>query len=229
RLKDEAQAENEDLLNKLDENIQKIIKEKVKAQVSKILPKIENTINEQLKAEVLTHLSNSFNTSHVVAANLTELELKKILIEKMERVQEKMSQKEPESTSATKEKTSKKTGKSTEGSKSHHKSAPAEEPIHTTKYLEELTHQEFDTGATDDQPVEEASQHPDLFQKQAKPSTLDHAWNKTLLATHGPIQPWIRNLAKKDDFSAFVMNRLKVDTLTPELLVGLTYELMKCS
>nr|GFB53429.1 hypothetical protein [Tanacetum cinerariifolium] len=31
------------------------------------------------------------------------------------------------------------------------------------------------------------------------------------------------------DFSAFVMNWLKVDTLTPELLAGLTYELMKRS
>ncbi|GJT86809.1 hypothetical protein Tco_1068526 [Tanacetum coccineum] len=31
------------------------------------------------------------------------------------------------------------------------------------------------------------------------------------------------------DFSAFVMNRLKVDTLTPELLTGPTYELMKGS
>nr|GFA82109.1 hypothetical protein [Tanacetum cinerariifolium] len=29
------------------------------------------------------------------------------------------------------------------------------------------------------------------------------------------------------DFLAFVMNRLKVDTLTPELLAGLTFELMK--
>nr|GEW37371.1 DNA-directed DNA polymerase [Tanacetum cinerariifolium] len=31
------------------------------------------------------------------------------------------------------------------------------------------------------------------------------------------------------DFLAFLMNRLKVDTLTPELLAGLTYELMKGS
>ncbi|GJT90771.1 hypothetical protein Tco_1079616 [Tanacetum coccineum] len=31
------------------------------------------------------------------------------------------------------------------------------------------------------------------------------------------------------DFSAFVMNRLKVDTLTPELLTGPTFELMKGS
>nr|GEY38871.1 hypothetical protein [Tanacetum cinerariifolium]GEY39222.1 hypothetical protein [Tanacetum cinerariifolium] len=88
RLRDEAQAENEDFLNKHDENIQKIIKEqvkeKVKAQVSKILPKIEKIVNEQLEAEVLTRSSNSSKTSYAVAANLSELELKKILIEKME-------------------------------------------------------------------------------------------------------------------------------------------------
>nr|GEW67012.1 hypothetical protein [Tanacetum cinerariifolium] len=81
-------VENEDFLNKLDENIQKTIKEQVKeqvkAQVSKILPKLKKTVNEQLKAEVLTRSSNSSKTSHVVAANLSELELKKILIEKME-------------------------------------------------------------------------------------------------------------------------------------------------
>nr|GEW65718.1 hypothetical protein [Tanacetum cinerariifolium] len=145
RLQNEAQVENEDFLNKLDENIQKIIKdqvkEQVKVQVSKILPKIKKTVNEQLEAEVLTSSSNSSKTSYVVAADLSELELKKILIKKMEQ------------------------------------------------------------------------------------------------------QPWISNMAKKADscisfnelmdtfvdFSAFVMNRLKVDTLTPELLAGLTYELMKGS
>nr|GEV81974.1 hypothetical protein [Tanacetum cinerariifolium] len=82
RLRDEAQAENEDFLNKLDENIQKIIKEQVKVQVSKILPKIEKTVNEQLEAEVLTRASNSSKTSYAVVADLS-VELKKILIEKM--------------------------------------------------------------------------------------------------------------------------------------------------
>ncbi|GJW03410.1 hypothetical protein Tco_1562266 [Tanacetum coccineum] len=60
------------------------VKEQVKAQVSKILPKIEKTVNEQLEAEVLTRSSNESKTSHVVAANLSELELTKILIDKME-------------------------------------------------------------------------------------------------------------------------------------------------
>nr|GEU39841.1 hypothetical protein [Tanacetum cinerariifolium] len=87
-LRDEAQAENKDFINKLDDNIKKItkdqVKEQVKAQVSKIFPKIEKTINEQLEAEVLTRLSNKSKTSHTVATNLSELELKKILIDKME-------------------------------------------------------------------------------------------------------------------------------------------------
>nr|GEU33790.1 hypothetical protein [Tanacetum cinerariifolium] len=88
RLCDEAQKENDEFLKTIDENMQKIIKEKVKeqvkVQVSKILPKIEQTVNEQLEAKVLTRSSNSLKTSHVVAADLSEMELKKILIEKME-------------------------------------------------------------------------------------------------------------------------------------------------
>ncbi|GJV69475.1 hypothetical protein Tco_1484984, partial [Tanacetum coccineum] len=232
RLRDEAQAENADFLNKLDDNIKKIIKDQVKEQVkdkvSKILLKIEKTVNEQLETEVLTHLSNESKTSHAIAANLSELELKKILINKMES-NKRRAGKEPESTSAPKEKTSKTTGKSTEGSKSHHKSAgesaQAEEPMHTAKDLEEPTHQEF------------------ITEKPAKPPTLDRDWNKTLPDAHGPDQPWLSSLAQMEDmhesfnelmdtpfdFSAFVMNRLKVDTLTPELLTGPTFELIKGS
>ncbi|GKE47531.1 hypothetical protein Tco_1478789, partial [Tanacetum coccineum] len=88
KLKDEAQAKNEAFLNSLDENIKKIIKDQVKqqvkAQVSKIFPRIKKSINKQHKAEVLTRSSIESKTSHAVAANLYELELKKILIDKME-------------------------------------------------------------------------------------------------------------------------------------------------
>ncbi|GJW07545.1 hypothetical protein Tco_1569968 [Tanacetum coccineum] len=263
RLRDEAQAENKDFLNKLDDNIKKIIKnqvkEQVKAQVSKILPKIEKTVNEQLEAEIMTRSSTESKTSLALAANLSELELKKILIEKMEgnksihisneqknlykalveayesdklildtygntasfkkcRDDEDKDEEpsagsnrgskrrrsgiEPESTSAPKEKTSKTTGKSTDGSKSQHKSAGesthTKEPMHNDKDLEEPAYQE-------------------------------------------PVQPWLSNLAQEEcpresfielmdtplDFSAFIMNQLNIDTLTPELLAGPTFELMK--
>nr|GEX41174.1 hypothetical protein [Tanacetum cinerariifolium] len=75
--------------------------------------------------------------------------------------------KEPESTSALKEKASKTSGKSTEGSKSYQKtvseSALAEEPMQTTLDLEMPAHLEFEIGAAEDQPIAEASQHPEWF------------------------------------------------------------------
>ncbi|GKA57985.1 hypothetical protein Tco_0757173 [Tanacetum coccineum] len=88
RLREEAHAKNKDFINKIDENIKKIIKEQVtvqvKEQVSKILPRIEKSVSEQLEAEVLIRSSNKAKTSHAIAANISELELKKILIDKME-------------------------------------------------------------------------------------------------------------------------------------------------
>ncbi|GJW61274.1 retrovirus-related pol polyprotein from transposon TNT 1-94 [Tanacetum coccineum] len=236
------------------------VKEQVKAQVSKILPKIEKTVNEQLEAEVLTRSSNESKTSHVVAANLSELELKKIIIEKMEsnksihisdeqknlykalvdayksdklildtygdtvsfkRHQDdedkdeepsagsnwgskrRRARKELESTSTPKEKKSKTSGKSYEWSKSKHKtageSAQTEEPIHTTKDLEELVHKEFETRVTEDQPNEETPQFPDWFQKPTKLPFPDRDWSKTLPDAHGPVQPWLSSLAQKEE------------------------------
>nr|GEV07774.1 retrovirus-related Pol polyprotein from transposon TNT 1-94 [Tanacetum cinerariifolium] len=64
--------------------IKEQVKEQVKVQVSKILLRIEQAMNEQLKAEVLTQSSYSSKTSYAVAADLSEMELKKILIEKIE-------------------------------------------------------------------------------------------------------------------------------------------------
>nr|GEV91622.1 hypothetical protein [Tanacetum cinerariifolium] len=248
--------------------------EQVKVQVSNILPKIEKTVNEQLEAEVLSRSSNSSKIYYIVAAALSKMELKKILIEKMESnksihrsdeqrnlykalfdayecdkiildtygdtimlkrrrddadkdeepstgsdrgSKRRREGKDPESTSDPKEKASKTIGKSTEGSKSHQKttckSAPAEEPMQTTQDLEEPSHQEFETCAADDRPTAEASQHPKC--DIAKQADSRASFNE-LMDT--PI-----------DFSAFLMNQLNVDTLTPELLAGPTYELMKGS
>ncbi|GJS39774.1 hypothetical protein Tco_0564817 [Tanacetum coccineum] len=67
--------------------MKKIIKEQVNAQVkkkiNKILPRIDKLVNEQLESEVLIRSSNEAKTSHAIVANLSELELKKILIDKM--------------------------------------------------------------------------------------------------------------------------------------------------
>nr|GFB40641.1 hypothetical protein [Tanacetum cinerariifolium] len=88
RLQDSIQRENDEFLKTIDENMRKIIKEQVKtqvkAQVTRILPRIEESVNTQLEAEILTRSSHSSRTSYAVAADLSEMELKKILIDKME-------------------------------------------------------------------------------------------------------------------------------------------------
>ncbi|GJU83612.1 hypothetical protein Tco_1285977 [Tanacetum coccineum] len=53
KLREEAQAENQDFLNSLDSNMKRIIKEQVKAQTSKIMTKVEKYVTETLGAEVL--------------------------------------------------------------------------------------------------------------------------------------------------------------------------------
>nr|GEU68490.1 integrase, catalytic region, zinc finger, CCHC-type, peptidase aspartic, catalytic [Tanacetum cinerariifolium] len=80
KLKEEAEAENQELINQVDSTMKKIIKEQVKAQVSKIMPQIENYVTESLRAEVLVRLTNQPQTSYAVAASLSEFKLKKILI-----------------------------------------------------------------------------------------------------------------------------------------------------
>ncbi|GJT73253.1 hypothetical protein Tco_1032539 [Tanacetum coccineum] len=231
RLKDEAQAKNADFLNKLDDNIKKIIKdqvkEQVKVQVSKILPKIEKTVNEQLEAEVLTRSSNESKTSHAVAAILSELEVKKILVDKME---------------------SNKSIYRFDEQRILYKAlvdAYESEKLIIDTYGDTVSFKRRrDDDDKDEEPFARSNRGVQISsQKPAKPPAPDRDWNKTLPDAHGPVQPWLSSLAQMEDlresfnelmdtpleFSAFVMNRLKVDTLTPELLTGLTFELMKGS
>nr|GFD01889.1 hypothetical protein [Tanacetum cinerariifolium] len=88
RLQDSLHRENDEFLRNIDENMKKVlkglVKNQVKEQVSRILPRIEESMNATLEAEVLTRSSQSSRTSYAIAADLSEMELKKILIEKME-------------------------------------------------------------------------------------------------------------------------------------------------
>nr|GFC65686.1 hypothetical protein [Tanacetum cinerariifolium] len=68
----------------ITEAVREAVKSQVKAQVIRILPRIEESVNAHLEAEILTRSSHSSRTSYAVAADLSEMELKKILINKME-------------------------------------------------------------------------------------------------------------------------------------------------
>ncbi|GJZ22425.1 hypothetical protein Tco_0559464 [Tanacetum coccineum] len=203
-------------------------------------------------------------TSYAVAANLSELELKKILIDKMEGnksinrcgVQRQLYKALVDAYEAYKillhtygdmviiKRPRDRADDDQEpfagidwGSKRRRSGKDPE----STKFFEALAHQEFETGVHDEQPEEEVHLLPAWFQQPKRLSSPDHAWNKSAHADHESVQPWLSNLARRQDpresfdeltdttfnFSAFVMNRLNVTTLTPELLAGPTFELIK--
>nr|GEZ06808.1 copia protein [Tanacetum cinerariifolium] len=86
-----------------------------------------------------------------------------------------------------------------------------------------------------DQPDNETAPKHDRFKKRNKPPTPDRAWNKSKSVDFRPPHKWISTIAKARqpprtfdelmgttiDFSAYVMNRLKIDNLTQEILVGI--------
>nr|GEZ37265.1 hypothetical protein [Tanacetum cinerariifolium] len=233
KLCEEAQKENDKFLRTIDENMQTIIKEQVKEQVK---------------------------TSYPVDADLSEIELKKILIEKIEgnkSIQRSDEQrklykalveayesdkiildtygetvtlkrwrdddankdkepfagpdqgskrcregKEPESASAPSKTATRSADRSTQGSQSRQTSAS--ESAFAEEPMQTTCQMEEPSHpefdtGAKDQPLVQSSQHPEWFSQQQKPPSSDHDWNKT------------------------------VDTLTPELLAGPTYDLMKGS
>ncbi|GJY13348.1 hypothetical protein Tco_0382657 [Tanacetum coccineum] len=280
RIREESSTANQQFLESIDDGMKKIIKEQVKKEVSKIIPKVEKLVTDQLESEVLVRSSKEANTSHAVAANLSELELKKILIDKMETnnsinrsdIQRQLYKdlveayeadkilldtygdtvtiKRPrdgadddEEPSAGTDRGSKRRRSGTEPAST---SAPSETTTKTagqttdTDVSERPADQEFETGVQDEQAEEEVQHLPDWFQKPTRLPSPDHAWNTSVPAVHETVQPWLSSLAQQDpresfdeltdstfDFSAFVLNRLNVQTLTPELLAGPTFELMK--
>nr|GEV91724.1 hypothetical protein [Tanacetum cinerariifolium] len=220
-LRDEAQAENEDFLNKLDENIQKIIKEQVKEQV-------------KLEDEVLTRASNSSKTSYVVAADLSELELKKILIEKME--------------------SNKSIHRSYEQRNLYKALVDAYKcvKIILDTYRDTVTlKRRRDDEDKDEEPFarlergprrRRAGKEPESTsapkEKASKTSSKSTEGSKSHQKTTSESAPAEELMQTTQDLEepehlkfeiAFLMNPFKVDTLTPELLAGPTYELMKGS
>ncbi|GKD14825.1 hypothetical protein Tco_1199232 [Tanacetum coccineum] len=89
------------------------------------------------------------------------------------------------------------------------------------KDLEEPHNRSLKHGVTEDQQNEDTPTVPDWFCR--------HQQKLPLPIKEDPRESFNELMDTPLDFSAFVMNRLKVDTLTLELLAGLTFKLMKGS
>nr|GFB25521.1 hypothetical protein [Tanacetum cinerariifolium] len=207
RLQDSLQRENNEFLRTIDDIMKKIIKEQVKsqvkAQVTRILPRIEESVNAQLEAKVLTRSFHSSRTSYAVAANLSEMELKKILIDKMEgnkSIQQSDKQQnrykalvdayEADKTILDSygesailkrrcEDDDDQEGPSTGSDRGSKRQREGRE------HASASTPSEPATGSAEDQPIVQTSQHPEWFSQPRKPPTPDRDWNKTLPAVQG--------------------------------------------
>nr|GEV19395.1 hypothetical protein [Tanacetum cinerariifolium] len=219
KLREEAQVENDEFLKQIDSNIKAIIKDQVKAQVSKILLKVEKYVIESLRAELLTRSSNQPQTSYAV---LLEFELKKILIDKikenksMHRSDTKIKNPHLDQTKgrsegdqANKKKATQKESKSKSSSRgtsrsqpqSSDKSAQVEEHGPRVNDLEEPFHQEFNTGNDHVSPVREVTDVDERLWNKSGSQTSDRgslskkyttSITKIKAADYGYVQ-WIEN------------------------------------
>nr|GEU83550.1 hypothetical protein [Tanacetum cinerariifolium] len=193
RLRDEAQKENDEFLKTIDENIQKIIKEQVKEQVK---------------------------TSYAVAADLFEMELKKILIEKIKGNKDDamvilIRMKNPPLDQTRGQRDAEKERSLSQQVLQRRQLPGALAGLHKGLDLDRRRQESLLLQRSQCRPpfrwksphipslkqVLKINQlyNPEWFSQQQKPPTPDRDWNKTFSATHGSIQPWISELAKQSD------------------------------
>nr|GFC02092.1 hypothetical protein [Tanacetum cinerariifolium] len=217
------------LMKNMNKIIKGQVKSQVKEQVSCILPRIKESVNATLKAEVLTRSSHSSRTSYAIADELLEMELKKILIEKMEGnkyIQRSDEQRnlykalegpsagsdrgskrqreggEHASASTPSETATGSAGRSTIGSQSRQQSASESAFVEEpvqTTCQMEEPSHSMFETGADDQPMVQTSQHPEWFSQPKRPPSPDRDWNKTLPAAQGDAQSWISVLARPTD------------------------------
>ncbi|GJW33796.1 hypothetical protein Tco_0053828 [Tanacetum coccineum] len=226
RIREESTTANQQFLDSIDDGMKKIIKEQVKKEVSKIIPKVEKFVTDQLESEVLVRSSKEANTSHAVAANLSELELKKILIDKMEAnnsinrsdIQKQLHKALVEAYEADKILLDT-YGDTVTIKRPRDGADDDQEPSAGTDRgskrrrgkltLLQMSLRFFSrdrgvrTGVQDEQAEEEVQHLPDWFQKPTRLPSPDHAWNTSVPAVHESVQPWLSNLAQQDPRESF--------------------------
>ncbi|GJY86098.1 hypothetical protein Tco_0500124, partial [Tanacetum coccineum] len=238
-FKKKAQAEKEKYIDIIEKSVKEIIKDEVKIQLPQILPKeisnfathvIQSTINESLENVVLDKSSSQPQSTYEAAASLTKFELKKILLDNLEKSKSYRAAEQHrdlydaliksyqlnkdlfDSYGKTyslkrcredKDKDEDPPAGSDQGLTKGRKSKSmqAEEPVFETADTKMPQDQGDNLGNTKDQPK---------IAKAGKPPTTFDELMSTLI-----------------DFSAYVLHNLKIENLTQEHLVGPAFNLLK--
>ncbi|GJW46581.1 hypothetical protein Tco_0078227 [Tanacetum coccineum] len=181
-------------------------------------------IKESPEDVVLAKDSSQLQSSYDAAATLTEFELKKILIDKIDK--NKYKDEDP-------------SAGSDRGLKKRKTSKDAE----PTKDSDMPQDQEENPGNDDEEPKEKVASKRDWFTKPTQPQEpTDPNWNVGKTPQQGQNQSWLMTLASSADkpsktidelmstpidFSAYIMNGLKITNLTKETLLGPAFRLFK--
>ncbi|GJU49972.1 hypothetical protein Tco_1219527 [Tanacetum coccineum] len=206
-------------------------------------PVIQSTIKETLEQTpvVSAQSSSQPQSSYAATESIIKFELKKILIEKMKRSQSNHEKDKDEDPSAgpnqgkvTKNGRTRKEGKFSKKSSTLKESTKGKPPSKSSK-----------TGksASVDQSVKEPEHDPDWFTQPPRPKTPDPEWNTVKTIDDTPEQSWFNKMvpavkppltfdklmSTPIDFLAFAINRLHINNITREVLVGPVFNLLKAA
>ncbi|GJZ21890.1 hypothetical protein Tco_0558929 [Tanacetum coccineum] len=227
------------------------IKEQVKYQLPQILPKevsnfappvIEKLIKESRDEVTLAKVSSQPQSTYKAASTLTEFELKKILLDKMEKSESYLTSLEHRDVG---QKNQDKDEDPFAGSDRGLKKRKTSKDTEPTTDSDMPQDQEGNLGDNEDEPRKETASRRDWFKKPTPPQEpTDPDWNIVKTTQEGPTQNWLMTLAAststdkslKDfdelmstpiDFSGYILNGLKIENLTQEILLGLAFRLLK--
>ncbi|GKA14597.1 hypothetical protein Tco_0694243 [Tanacetum coccineum] len=198
KIREESNTANQQFLDSIEEGMKKIIKEQVKKEVSKITPKIEKLVIDQLESyEVLVRSQRKPTRRHSKASS-TRTELMRMKRQKF-------------------------CLENTYGNTvNNKKDLETGQMMIKNPLLEQ-------TGGLKEEEKRRANIFLNWFQQPTRLPSPDHAWNKSVPAVHETVQPWLSNLARRQDpresfdeltdntfdFSAFVMNRYNFYAFRP--------------
>ncbi|GKC70805.1 hypothetical protein Tco_1116688 [Tanacetum coccineum] len=162
-------------------------------------------------------------------------------------LKKRKTSKDAEPTTGQKKKDS--TSGSSKGTKSQPKSSgksvQSEEPVFEVADSDMPQDQEGNLGDNENEPRNETASRRDWFKKPTPPQEpTDPDWNIGKTTQEGPTQNWLMTLAAststdkslKDfdelmstpiDFSGYILNGLKIENLTQEILLGPAFRLLK--
>nr|GEX20749.1 hypothetical protein [Tanacetum cinerariifolium] len=168
----------------MNQQMTEAVQEAVQIQTDRLRDSYQRE-NDEFLRKIDDNMKRIIKEQVKIVADLSEMELKKILIEKMEGNKEDMRM------------------------MMIRKAPPLDQTggLRDEEKIEEPSHPVLETGA-EDQPIVQTSQHPEWFPLPKKPPTLDRDLNKTLPAVQGSAQTWISELAKQADSRSLISAKL---------------------